>query len=448
MFSELVLIISAGILMSLSIFPPGEVRGEESIRKISLSDCIQLALDNPETTDSIYYEVDLAEIELDQTDSLFYPHIGARYNYDYDFKEDDVYSGIELLLSGSYLQVPQNIVRRKIAEAKLKAAEYKSQRERFRLIYTITSKYCELLKLQAFSSRSRSLLTIAEMQKKIADIQRREGLTLEPELKEIGRKIISLKGTLESSQRSLREARSAFSRFLSIEGDYNLEPLEHLPSLSADPKELIGLAQENRSDARACRELIELLKSSITLAVLDRWLPEPELELGYGSPTAGEASDWFEKEGFYVRTALSYTIWDWGEKASRIALAKRELENNLAALKALPGKIRLEVAESYAGLEKAWVDTENVLEKRKNALKRFQIFQALHEEEPASEYETSRAKLELQRAEWELTVATADETIARSALAKAVELEPDVLTDILSTPEAEIESLPAEAEGQ
>ena len=439
-FSEQISATFSVILSILIISLPGTGRGDETEQEISLYRCIELALENPEIMDSIYYEVDIAEIELDRTDSQLYPHLGARYNYDYDFKQEDTYSGIEILLDGPYLQIPQNIVKRKISKAKLKAAEYKSRRERAHIIYEVARNYCELMKLQALETRARDMLKIAEMEKKIVDIRKKEGLTLKPEMKEIGRKIITLKKSLESTRRSLKEGRLALSRSLSIEADFKLAPLDHQPAVGSDPERLIAWARNNRSDARAIRELIDLLKSSIKLATFDRWIPEPELYLGYGSPTSGDASDWYEKEGFYIRTALSYTLWDWGEKASRIAQAKRELERSLAALKAMPRKIRLEVAKSYAGLEKSWAKTENALRNRKTALEKLRIFRAQHEEEPASEYNAARANLELQQAEWELTIAISDETIALVELAKATELEPVVLSRILSDPEAEIQS--------
>lgn len=447
-FTELIIKILPGLLIILLLFSPGRTRGDEAQTELTLNRCIQLALDNPETTDSIYYEVDLAGIELDQTDSLLYPHLGARYKYDYDFKQEDVYSGLEILLDGPYLEIPQNIVRRKIAKTKLKATEYQAQRERSRLIYEITSKYCELLKLQALSSQAQALLEIAEMENKIAEIQKSEGLTLEPEMREIERKVSSQKESLESAQRQLKEASLVFSQLLSIEEDFTLTPLDHEPSLSGDPEELIEWAQENRGDARAVRELVELFKSSIKLAAFDRWIPKPELSMGYGSPTSGDASDWFEKEGFYIKTALSYTFWDWGEKASRIARARRELEKSLATLKAFPGKIRLEVAGSYAGLEKAWAETENALRRKNMALKNYNIFQLRHEEEPSSEYDRAKARLNLNRAEGELTEAICDETVARAALANAVELDPPVLAQILSEPQAETKSLKEEAAGE
>ena len=448
-FSELTLRILPGLLIILFLFSPGRARGDEAQGEISLNRCIQLALDNPETTDSIYYEVDLAEIELDQTDSLLYPHLGARYHYDYDFKQEDVYSGFEILLEGSYLEIPQNIIRRKIARTKLKAAEYRAQRERSRLIYEITRKYCELLKFQALSSPAEAALAITEMENKIAEIRKNEGLTLEPEMKETERKVRSQKETLKVAQRQLEEARLVFSHLLSIEEDFTLAPLNHEPSLSGEPEELIEWAQENRSDARAARELVELFKSAIKLAAFNRWIPRPELCVGYGSPTSGDASDWFEKEGFYIKTALSYTFCDWGEKASRIAKARRELQKSLAILKALPRKIRLEVTGSYARLQRAWAKTETALRRKNMALKNYNIFQSLHKkEEPSSEYDRARARLNLNRAEWELTEAICDETVARAALANAVELNPPVLAQILSEPRAETKSLEEEAAGE
>ena len=137
-FFELTLRILPRFFIILLLFSPGPARGDEAQGEISLSRCVQLALDNPEMMDSIYYEADLAEIEMDQTDSLLYPHLGVRYNYDYGFENDDVFSGFEILLEGSYLEIPQNIIRRKIAKTKIKAVEYQAQREKSRLIYEIT----------------------------------------------------------------------------------------------------------------------------------------------------------------------------------------------------------------------------------------------------------------------------------------------------------------------
>ncbi len=320
---------------------------------LSLDACVVLALHAAETAGQLNGEVPQAEAQLRQahSDSLPQLHLSPQIRA---FLSDSSSTDLDISvdLGERFLEIPQNLARRRIARGRLDQAEQRARRTSEQHAVKVQLAY-----LRCLSAQNDVQLAHARWESAHAAGEVWKDMTLEdPDLAEQ-----QTMATLEA-----RHAKDAYQDSEAIEeacfGQLamlcGLDPhdclLEKLPRYAFPPISLsrcLAWWQDHRTDVIALEKQVTMMSEVIHLARLGHW-PRARLGVGYDD---GHSESEFDDDprGAFAMFALSIPIWDAGHTRARIDEAVAQRDALLARMAVMKNNIPSTVTDAFLQLRKS-----------------------------------------------------------------------------------------------
>jgi outer membrane protein TolC len=255
------------------------------------------------------------------------------------------------------LEIPQNIVNKRVARSQLASAEYKRERKLVQYGATVARAFIEYLRIQEDLALNARRVEMAEQNR----ARWQNVVSSEPEA---GKKKAEAEKNSQRTalvQRKLGAVRDEMLRQLirmaGIAPETMVEamllPAYSLPGVELQP--CLKWAMLHRSDLLAARHEIEMLQQAVKLARLDR-LPKPRLSLGYTSSDWNSNADETQtagNDGFFLALSLEIPIWDGGEISGRVRAIEAKRRGSESGLGMIEARAVQEVLKAYADLQQA-----------------------------------------------------------------------------------------------
>ena len=340
----------------VSVCLAGEVESDAAVsapKAMTVDSCVDAALQFAETNGMFGAEVASSEAERRETWSGSMPHLNVTPELRENFSGD---SGSQFNVAGDlgqhFLEVPQNIVRNRIARGQVGIAELRSRRLRTQYAARVMRAYVTCLRASQEVELSRGKLGMAEKEQvawgRVTTADRVVEERRDRSLRETERLRISLADAKTMQGECDRQLRQLCG-LVDVEVRLTDLPPYGMPSVTLD--NCLQWAMTHRSDLLAARREKELLTEGVRLARMDR-LPKPRATFGYDS--GGNNSDLNSNpEGGYAMLALEIPIWDAGAtraRAEQLAAKRDSLEIRMPELES---EISAAVSESYVRLRQA-----------------------------------------------------------------------------------------------
>jgi outer membrane protein TolC len=405
--------ISMCVALSLAawVFPclaeEGKSDAADSAPKaLTVDSCVDAALRFAEANGMFDAEVASSEAARRETHSGSMPHLNVTPEYRENFSGyRDSQFNVAADLGQRFLEVPQNIVRNRIARGQVGIAELRSRRLRIQYASRVMKAYVMSLRARQDLELSRGRLGMAEKEqvawRHVTTVDRVVNERRERSLRETERLRIALADAEAMQGESNRQLRQLCGL-----GDVEVQlaelPPYGMPSVTLDS--CLRWALTHRSDLAAAEREQALLAEGVRLANMDR-LPRPRASFGYDS--GGTDSDLNNNpQGGYAMLALEIPIWDAGEtraRATQLAVKRDSLAIRIPELKS---EISAGVSESYvrlrqaAGVLSAKTDDTAAEKVFREADVRFKLGGASPHEHEGAQLRLEAYRAEVQTANW------------------------------------------------
>lgn len=303
-----------------------------------------------------------AELSLNDAKARFIPHLTISPEGRYYFKNDKPTYDLRADIGQHLLQIPQNLINKRVAKHQLKSAEFKRGRKVNQFATTAARSYIELQRLRQNlalnTNRCDLAARSAERWRKVAsdDVavrkKKEEALETERLAAQMQEQLAAVSIEMEGQVRAIGAYPAAADVVLAALPEYVLPPLEW--------KTCRDWALANRGDLAAMRIESEMVKQAVKLARLDR-LPKPRLSVGYTSSDWNSGSDSAQSgdnDGFFAALTLEIPIWDGGEISGRVRALEAKRRAIDSGLLMLEARITQEALKAYAELRQAFVEYE------------------------------------------------------------------------------------------
>jgi outer membrane protein TolC len=317
--------------------------------------CLQAALDYADKSGLFEKGIAVSQAGVDEARSRSLPHLNAKPGARYYWDQSELRTEVSANLGEHVLEIPENVVRRKIATSDLRRSTHLSRRTRFEFVGNFTKSYLaclqaqqnlDLIRGQAEAARR----TVGAWQKIASDDARIR--QQKEKAQQMG--AMSSNALVQAEQVYAAVRRQFISLCQVSAGD--TQRFVDLPDYSLPPVTLnacLAWAEQKRSDMAAAREALALVAQAIKLARLG-YLPTPILSFGY---TQGD--DVNIEEGPYALLALDIPLWDSGEIAAQVRKLKAQEGALRIELEALKLRIIQDVTTRYSELQKTVQDYQS-----------------------------------------------------------------------------------------
>ncbi len=332
-----------GLLLSVSLLlfflcPPQTIQAGErtnTVGYLSLDLCIEQALAHAQTVGLLDSNIALANAGYRRARAQSRPqlHLTPRLRTYLDSSGDtELDMGVEL--GEHLLDIPQNIVRRRLARARIQQANQKA-------LYAYNRYATQAVRAYLKTDEACGAHRLAALRYSAARADREAWADItvdEPALRD--RRALAILDASHAEE-ALRDAviirTQAMGHLRDLCGldntDVALAPLPAYQFPPIDLERCLAWSNTNRSDLAAVRTEVRAMSNAVRLARYGR-LPRARLGLGYdsgGEDLGGED----DPEGVFAMVQLTIPFWDAGQTRARIeeATARRDaLASNLPTL--------------------------------------------------------------------------------------------------------------------
>lgn len=325
--------------------------------ELGVEDCVQLA---QSTSDNLTLtELDIllsrADRDLASCDSL--PHLNFTPGIRYFTQGGDTEPDIRVDLGRRFLELPQNNVRRKIAQSRLDWARHRKARAQCGLTAQVWRAYLSCLRESRVLEQARAAADLAgrvEAQWNAVTVRNE---ALDKERRAATQSAQQARLALAHAETTSRQAREILGTLCGIAPGREIVcrkpgPLSKpIPSL----EQCQAWARAHRSDLRSARMEYDGSLQNIRLARMTR-MPTPEVGFGYGAQNSSSTLD--GRDGAYGTLSLRIPLWDAGETAARVRRAQAESEALKVGITRLEGEVAQDVTAKHIALEQALSDRE------------------------------------------------------------------------------------------
>lgn len=322
--------------------------------KLSLEDCINLALANSPSAVSAQLAVQSAHVNLNLAKSQFLPTasagFGSRYNMGSsvrDYGTSNVDASANLTLSG-LTDLARNVRMQQIG---VEQAELSFQSVKNDLVRAVRKKYYALLAAQRTVEIRTQSREVYEDQYKRTSEYYRLGLrpkvdvtTAEVNLNNESLRLIRAKNAVKTASASLANTLGITTPVtLQVEEDVSFEQ----PDLTLE--EAVKTAYENRPDVQS--SALDLRLGNLKLSqAKSGYLPTLSLSAGY---TKSGETLYLDNENAYVGVGLEIPIFNAFKTYNNVKQANIALENTRNNSRSLLNNVFLEVQNAYIALDEA-----------------------------------------------------------------------------------------------
>lgn len=322
--------------------------------KLSLEDCINLALANSPSAVSAQLALQNAHVSLNLAKSQFLPTasagFGSRYNMGasvHDYGTSNVDASANLTLSG-LTDLARNVRMQQIG---VEQAELNLQSVKNDLVRTVRKKYYALLAAQRTVEIRTQSREVYEDQYNRTSEYYRLGLrpkvdvtTAEVNLNNESLRLIRAKNAVKTASASLANTLGVTtSVILQVEEDVSFEQKD------LTLEEAVKAAYENRPDVQS--SALDLRLGNLKLSqAKSGYLPTLSLSAGY---TKSGETLYLDNENAYVGVGLDIPIFNAFRTYNSVKQANIALENTRNNSRSLLNNVFLEVQNAYIALDEA-----------------------------------------------------------------------------------------------
>ena len=322
---------------------------------LTLADCVRLALRTADAGGVLNNQKSLADAARRETDAQSRPQLSVTVDgRQYSDGEQDY--GVSVSLGEHVLEIPQNMVRRRIARQRAAVAETRTVRERLRYEVQVRLACIRCLEAGDAAGLAHARAGAAADRHKALD----GAATDDPRMRRA-----AAAAALDAGQRAVesRDAaaaeRTARERVAALCGLPSAAlVLAEPPDYAFPPVELedcLRWARAHRGDLAALQAEREVMTLVARLAGLER-IPRPRLSFGYDS---GE-SQMDETRGNFAMLGLEIPIWDAGEVQARKDQALARLDGLAASLLQTEAEVSQSVTDAFIHLRQAVHDLQRL----------------------------------------------------------------------------------------
>ena len=323
-------------------------------RKLSLEDCINLALANSPSAVAAQLALQNAHVNLNLSKSQFLPTASAGFSSQYnmgasvhDYGASGTSASANLTLSG-LTDLARNV---RMKQIEVEQAELKLQSVKNDLVRTVRKKYYALLAAQRTVDIRIQSREVYEDQYKRTSEYYRLGLrpkvdvtTAEVNLNNESLRLIRAKNAIKTASASLANTLGITTPVtLQVEEDVSFEQ----PKLTLD--EVVKIAYENRPDVQSSALDLRLGNLKVSQAKAG-YLPTLSLSAGY---TKSGDSLYLDSENARVGVGIEIPIFNAFKTYNSVKQANIALENTRNNSRSLLNNVFLEVQNAYIALDEA-----------------------------------------------------------------------------------------------
>ncbi len=334
-----------------------DVAPQAEARRLTLPDCVRLAMQKADEDGILNNQRALADALRRETDAQTRPQLSVTVDSRYytDSERDQDY-GVSVSLGEHVLEIPQNMVRRRMVRKQLSIAEARGLRDSLRYSVQIRKAYTKCLETRDTAELARARQAAAEERSKAL-----EGVPADDQ--KLRRLAAAARLAAEQQAVQCRDAeaaaRAGHERLGLLCGlgatPFTVEELPWYAFPSVELADCLRWAHAHRSDLTALQVEREVLTLAARLAGLER-LPRPRFSVGYDN---GDSSV-DDTRGNFAMLALEIPLWDGGESGARKAQALARLDALSAGILQTESEITEAVTDSFIRLRQAAHDLERL----------------------------------------------------------------------------------------
>jgi len=327
---------------------------EESVRYITLKECIKIAKENSVEMETTATNLEIAELRLENAKAGYWPHVKAGIDYAIDDKVgvefgSDRYEAY-ISLSQSLFNNSENTKKMKEAMTGLLIVELELEKQRHGLLLYTIERYFALLSAQRQLKSGLSMIEKSNRNYKEINTKYNDGLAsaLEVLQAEINHSVYEL--DLKTKRNSLEYAAMALSTVMGLPVDTKIRAVDvdYSYFFKIDWERCYGIAIQKNIELKIYQKTLEQLKKFHKLAKKARW---PTLSLRafiLGEPENEDLYD--EDANAGLMFTLSETLFDAGIISREIRQYKLEINKQKNLVKAFEKKLFSDLKLHYNSL--------------------------------------------------------------------------------------------------
>jgi outer membrane protein TolC len=295
----------------------------------------------------------LAEALADEARSKSWPRLNVRAGARYETRDGDLLPEADGDFGDTFLELPQNAVRRRLAGMGLVCAEHIEARARCVVEARALRAYAGFLRANARLDLAEERLILAD-QLEAAWQQAPRDAALAERREES--QALTRNQPLLHEQARLEQVLAAKRLFILAGLAESHAPIvvAPLPAYDCPPavtaERCLAWALARRGDLLALQEQIRMQDQAIRLARMAR-LPSPGLSFGYRDAAGVDSDNAFE--GVYLKAMLKVPLWDAGDISAQTAKLTAERTRSVLDSDDLQAEIAASVAKAYGAWRRA-----------------------------------------------------------------------------------------------
>ena len=331
---------------------------------LNLETCLAMAVDQAKNTGRLGQSMALATAFSQEARSKSWPKLNIHAGIRYETRNADTLPEADGDFGNTFLELPQNIVRRRIATLHMACAKHYETRALCIIQARILRVYAGLLRADANLNLAEERLILSD-QLETAWQRVPEDASLAKRKKESLAMTRNQPLLHEQAQLEQMMAAKRFFIMTGLADSHAATSIANLPDYkppsNLTAERCLEWALKQRSDLQALNEQIRLQTEAIRLARMAR-LPSPMLSFGYRDSSDTDHDN--ATDGMYLKAMLKIPIWDAGEINAQTAKLAIERTRSLLERDDLQAEIAAATARSYGAWRRA---VENHAEAVRNA---------------------------------------------------------------------------------
>lgn len=320
---------------------------------LNLDACLEQAAIWAKSTGRLGRHGAMAAALSDEAWAKSWPRLNVRAGARYETRDGNILPEADGDFGETFLELPQNVARRRIAELGVAGAALLEARE-------LCVAQARAIRAYTAFLRSDARLNMAEEQMFLADeIEYAWSMAPDdPSLAERRAEALTQARNrpllLEQAQMEQASAAKRLFTICNLAGTDALVTVAAIHCYDAPPpvslERCVAWATANRGDLLAMREQERAQKVAVRLARMAR-LPSPALGFGYRDSSDVDSDNAFQ--GLYIKAMLKAPIWDAGEISAQVKKLSAERTRTLTELDDLEAGIAASVARAYGAWRRA-----------------------------------------------------------------------------------------------
>ncbi|OAG27185.1 TolC family protein [Thermodesulfatator autotrophicus] len=340
------------------------INSVKASERLSLDDCLKMALSNNPGLSSIKARLLAAEDLARAAQREKWPTLSARYNFLHlRDQQKVVILGRDIPLSahekiefdllwnfpvfhGFSIRVKERL---KELEANLASVAY--QRALLTLSFQVKEAYYDLLKAERGLREAQKSLERLKAHLKKAESFYQEGLIAKHQVLEAEVAVAQAEHAQIVAQNLVEIARGRLNILLNRNVATPIEiqdDLENQPYLK-DYEFYLKEALKRRPEIRAAEIAIEKAKENVRLAKSSYypWIDIQGIYQKQGPDLLATRNPYGDRENIYFGVEIKWLLWDWGKRKREVSAARAQVFSEEAALKDIKNQVSLEVRSAY-----------------------------------------------------------------------------------------------------